>query len=192
MTQAAFVLLLLFSFWMAIPPLRPLLLSRHYSFGLCCRDTVCFFCDRKWIYVKFNPYRSENLTFIEFNIRLPSYRKKKVGFNHCILLWENHRYLKVGARIRFPRLKFCRYFSFPSCVLQAPRVSSFLFDHPNNICWKLDIRIPDHLIILFSPFSVNSSLLALKSKYLLSTPYSDTLNISLCSFKINMHIHTEQ
>lgn len=107
--------------------------------------------------------------------------EKKVGFNHCILLWENHRYLKVGARIRFPRLKFCRHFSFPSCLLQASR-----------FCWKLDIRIPDHLIILVSPFSVNSSLVALKSTYLLSTPYSDTLNISLCSFKINMHIHTKQ
>lgn len=95
-------------------------------------------------------------------------------FNHCIILWESYMYLYVGERITFLRLKFCRQFSFPSCVLQAPCFSSFLFDHPNNICWKVGLRIPDLLIILFSPFSVRSSWLARKSKYLLSTPYSDT------------------
>jgi hypothetical protein len=113
------------------------------------------------------------------------------GFNHCILLWESYRYFKVGERIKFHRLKFCRLFSFPSCVLQAPHVSSFLFDHPNNICWKVGLRLPGLLFILFSPFSVHSSLLALKSKYLLNTPHSDT-EYKPMFFKINFHVRTKQ
>jgi hypothetical protein len=83
----------------------------------------------------------------------------------------------VDFSLGFPT-KILYAFLISSSVLHVPPLSSFWFDHPNDIWWR--VQVMKLLIMQSSPVFATSSLIV--RNILLSTLFSNTLN--LCHFVI--------